>query len=80
LIAVGVMGGIAVVSDATHFSNFAVFFLHIIFGANGQLWREKNLTTRGFNHVDTVTAADPEGAIALFLESANAIGVSSSSY
>ena len=38
-----------------------------IFGLNGNSWREKNLLSRGFEQVDTVSAANPEGAVALFL-------------
>ena len=46
--------------------------VYIIFGKNGNSWREKNLISRGFEQVDTVTAANPEGAVALYLKSARA--------
>ena len=38
------------------------------FGARGNRWREQNLLARGFEHTDTVTAANPEGALALYLK------------
>lgn len=40
----------------------------IVFGVNGNRWREKNLTSRGFECKDTVTAANGEGAIALCMK------------
>lgn len=40
----------------------------VIFGVNGSSWREKDLSSRGFEHGDTVTATNPEGAIAHFLK------------
>ncbi|MGR9014118.1 MAG: DUF2628 domain-containing protein [Gammaproteobacteria bacterium] len=44
----------------------------ILFGVNGNTWREKNLLSRGFDLKDTVTAANKDGAIALFLKNATA--------
>jgi hypothetical protein len=41
----------------------------VIFGIYGNSWREKNLESRGFEIKDTVTAANPEEAIALFVKS-----------
>jgi hypothetical protein len=40
----------------------------IVSGVKGNSWREKNLVSRGFAHVDTVTAANSDGAIALYLK------------
>jgi Protein of unknown function (DUF2628) len=40
----------------------------IVFGIYGNSWLETNLTDRGFDHIDTVTAANPEGALALYLK------------
>lgn len=56
------------------FINFASFIVSIIFGMNGNSWREKNLISRGYEQEDTVTAANPEGAVALYLKAANAGG------
>ncbi|GAK50611.1 hypothetical protein U14_01844 [Candidatus Moduliflexus flocculans] len=42
------------------------FVLAIVFGVNGNAWREKNLTARGFAYKTTVQAATPEGATALY--------------
>lgn len=52
--------------------NIVSIIINIIFGINGNSWRERNLISRGYEQVDTVTAANPEGAIALYLKTANA--------
>lgn len=52
--------------------NIVSIIINIIFGINGNSWREKNLISRGYEQVDTVTAANPEGAIALYLKTPNA--------
>jgi len=49
--------------------NIAAFIVNIVFGINGNSWREKNLLARGFEIKDTVTASNPDGAMALFLKS-----------
>ena len=51
--------------------NIISLIANIVFGVNGNSWREKNLASRGFELVDTVTAATPEGAVALYLKEAN---------
>jgi predicted RNA-binding Zn-ribbon protein involved in translation (DUF1610 family) len=40
----------------------------IICGAKGNSWRQENLLSRGFEQVDTVNAANSEGALALYLK------------
>lgn len=45
--------------------------LVITFGVNGNRWRETNLTLRGYDFKDTVTAANCEGAIALYLKASS---------
>lgn len=52
--------------------NLLAFVACIVYGANGNAWREQNLASRGFELVDTVTASNPEGAIALHLKGAQA--------
>jgi hypothetical protein len=52
--------------------NIVSIIINIVFGINGNLWREKNLISRGYELMDTVTAANPEGAVALYLKAANA--------
>lgn len=42
--------------------------IYIICGVNGNKWREGNLVSRGYDHVDTVSASNPEGAIALHMK------------
>jgi hypothetical protein len=49
--------------------NIAAIIVNIVFGINGNAWREKNLISRGFEFRDTVTAANPDGAMALILKS-----------
>ncbi len=51
--------------------NLAALIVNIIFGVNGNSWREKNLSSRGFEEVNRVTATNPESAIALHLKSVN---------
>ena len=48
--------------------NVLSLLVNIVFGANGNNWREKNLVSRGFELKDTVTAANKDGAIALFMK------------
>ena len=52
--------------------NICAFIANIVFGINGNSWREKNLLSRGFELVNTVTAENSEGAIALHLKAAPA--------
>lgn len=49
--------------------NIAAIIVNIVFGVNGNAWREKNLVSSGFEFRDTVTAANPDGAMALILKS-----------
>ena len=57
LIDAGLAGGLVL--------NLASFILTIVFGLNGNAWREKNLMSRGYTRTDTVTAANAEAALAL---------------
>lgn len=49
-------------------SNVIGIVVSIVFGLRGNIWRENNLLSRGFEHVDTVLASNPEGAIAVYLK------------
>jgi hypothetical protein len=40
----------------------------VIFGIYGNSWREKNLESRGYEMKDTVTAANPRDAMAMFMK------------
>ena len=42
--------------------------ISVVFGLNGNSWRESNLGSRGYKFKTTVTAATPEGAIGLYIE------------
>ena len=46
----------------------ACILLLTCMGINGNKWREEKLASRGFEFKDTVSAANPEGAIALYIE------------
>lgn len=39
----------------------------IIFGMQGNKWRESHLPTRGYDFEGTVSASNPEGAVAMYL-------------
>ncbi len=49
------------------FFEIAGLITSIIFGVNGNAWREKNLISRGFDFKTVVTASSPEGATALYM-------------
>jgi hypothetical protein len=49
-------------------TSIANLIIAIVFGVNGNSWREKNLQGRGYEFRTTVTAANPEGATALFIK------------
>lgn len=66
-----VLAAIADESTGEAIVNVVAIIANVIFGVNGNSWREKNLVSRGFDQVDTVTAANPEGAVALYLKGAN---------
>lgn len=50
-------------------TNIISLLVYVVFGVYGNRWREKHLLTRGFKHVDTLTAANPAGAVALYSNS-----------
>ncbi|MBO1109425.1 DUF2628 domain-containing protein [Plesiomonas shigelloides] len=47
-------------------TNIISLLVYVVFGVYGNRWREKHLLTRGFKHVETLTAANPAGAVALY--------------
>ena len=55
-------------STGEGFINLAAVICNIIFGVQGNSWRENNLMSRGYEFKDTVSAANPEGALALFMK------------
>ena len=56
------------IQNADGILNFIGFIINVIFGINGNAWREKNLVSRGFDLIDTVTASNKDGAIALAIK------------
>ena len=55
--------------------NIVSIMVNIALGMKGNEWRENNLAERGYEHKDTVTAANHEGAVALFLKEQQRTGV-----
>lgn len=62
---------IYVIFMTTFIGSIIQIIIGYIFGMGGRIWREKNLVSRGFEQVDTVTAANPEGALAIYLKAAS---------
>jgi len=50
------------------FADVVTIVISVIFGIYGNEWRENNLPTRGYDYKESVTAANPEGAIALYMK------------
>lgn len=48
--------------------NLCSLVLCVLFGINGNRWREQNLCQRGYDEVDLISAANPEGALALYIK------------
>lgn len=48
--------------------NICSLVVAIIFGIIGNKWREKHLPTRGYDFEDTLSASNPEGAVAMYLK------------
>ena len=74
LMALLVCSSVMVVWDSTWaiaLGNIISLIIFIIFGIYGNSWQEKSLVARGYEQVDTVTAANVEGALALYLKSAS---------
>lgn len=53
--------------------NLVAIAVNIYFGSSGNQLREKHLISRGFELKDTVTAANKDGAVALFLKNSGAV-------
>lgn len=49
-------------------ATLVTFAIYIVCGVKGNQWRESNLASRGYDHVDTISASNPEGAIALHIK------------
>ena len=48
-----------------------MLLVKVLFGIHGNSWRERNLLSRGYEHVDTIGADNPYKATALSLKSAD---------
>ena len=57
-------------SQRFSFADLLSLGISIVFGVQGNAWRESNLLSRGFKRIGTVTAANPEGALALHVSAA----------
>lgn len=62
---IGFIGGDAGGADVV--VNLLSLVASVVFGIQGNAWREKNLIGRGFELVGTLNASNPEGALAMHL-------------
>jgi hypothetical protein len=69
----GMMLAFMGVSDASFdmLTNIVSIILAVLFGVYGNELRETNLQERGYDLVGVVSAANPEGAIALYVKNNN---------
>ncbi len=49
-------------------SNVLGVVISLLIGLRGNIWRENNLLSRGYEHVDSLVAENPESAIAEYLK------------
>ncbi len=63
-----VLDAIAEPPIAENLSNIVGILISLLFGFRGNIWREQNLLARGFEHVDSLRAPNPESAIAAYLK------------
>lgn len=68
LVAVIVLSAVPAGTEVGMLTTLIMLVIYIVCGVNGNKWREKNLVSRGYEHLDTVSAANPDGAIALFIK------------
>lgn len=54
-------------SLANTIANIVGIIIALVLGVRGNIWREQNLLSRGFEHVDSIRAPNPELAIASYL-------------
>ena len=69
---VGAVGAVGGGEGPDALINIASIVISIVFGMNGNSWREKNLVARGYEQTDTVTAASHEDAVAMHSQAAGA--------
>lgn len=63
-----IVGASGAGKDGNVLIDITAIIVAVIFGTNGNKWRESNLQKRGYEYKDTVTAANTEGAVALFIK------------
>lgn len=59
-------------AGADTFINVISIFINLIFGRHGNSWRGKNLRSRGFELLETVSSDNKDDAIAVYLNDTNA--------
>ena len=71
----GIIGGVLEASSGKEaatgmnvFTNILSLIISVVFGVNGNKWREKYLLSRGFEYKDTVTAEIPEAGLAQWMK------------
>jgi uncharacterized membrane protein len=57
--------------DFNVITNIISLIVSIVFGIMGNKWYKQNLVTKGYEEVDIVQAATPEGAVALYMKNNN---------
>ena len=63
-----IIGFIIGASGAEALTKMVVIMIKIMFGKDGNKWREDNLSTRGYEYKKTVAAANQKRAIALYMK------------
>ena len=69
--AIGLLSGLLEISGEVGLSlivNLLAFGVSIYVGSNGNVKRQENLVSRGYELKTTVTASNPEGAIAMYMK------------
>jgi|TARA_B100000315_G_scaffold257686_1_gene307325 hypothetical protein len=69
--ALGLLSGLLEISGEVGLSlivNLLAFGVSIYVGSNGNVKRQENLVSRGYELKTTVTASNPEGAIAMYMK------------
>ncbi|MEQ6916027.1 DUF2628 domain-containing protein [Halomonas aquatica] len=69
LVVVLMLSALPVETEVGMLASLIVLVIYIVCGVNGNNWREKNLRSRGYDQLDTVSAANPDGAIAAYIKS-----------
>lgn len=73
LVAIIILSIFPAESELGALASLIMLVLYIVCGVNGNKWRESNLVSRGYDHVNTISASNPEGAIALHMKGSQVV-------